>query len=309
MQVHVWLVFRTKTIKFYYFLVGLIHTNYDDEYKVNRKLSLSIMKIFGFGTNNITESRIHREIEAMVREVADFEGKPFNPHDVLSKSVSNVIIGIIFGHRFDYSDPHFQSLLEYSHKWVETVPFIIDIIPILEYLPSMRRQISDNVKAMEIFFEILEGEIGESLHSTDDNFVKRYIEGRGGDYDAGQLTYIIRDLVTAGTDTSMNTLLWAMIMLANSPKVQSSIREEIDSVVPRTRLPSLDDKPNLPYTEASMTELMRWRTLLPIGLPRLTMCDTEVNGFHIPAGTQVNVTYFTMKDCLSLSSSSSSSSS
>ena len=92
----------------------------------------------------------------------------------------------------------------------------------------------------------------------------------------------------AGSDTSMNTLLWAMITLANNPKVQSSIREEIDSVVPRTRLPSLEDKPNLPYTEASMTEVMRWRTLAPFGIPRQTLRDTEVHGFHVPVGTQVS---------------------
>ena len=84
---------------------------------------------------------------------------------------------------------------------------------------------------------------------------------RKENYDKEELLYTLRDLIIGGTDTSMNTLLWAMIMLANNPKVQSSIREEIDSVVPRTRLPSLDDKPNLPYTEASMTELMRWRSL------------------------------------------------
>ena len=98
----------------------------------------------------------------------------------------------------------------------------------------------------------------------------------------------MRNLILAGNDTSVNTLLWAMIMLANNPKVQSSILEEIDSVVPRTRLPSLDDKPNLPYTEASMTELMRWRTMAPLGIPRQTTCDTEVDGLFIPQGTQVS---------------------
>ena len=246
------------------------------------------MKIFGFGASRITEPKIHKEIESMIEEVTSLSGEPFNPSKLLSMSVSNVILGILFGHRFDYTDSKFQRLVQCSHEYVSNEPLVIDIIPILQYAPSMRRRILNILEVQKSFFEILEDEIRNGVDHSEVNFVTKYIEARGQGYDKEELRYVLRDLIFAGSDTSMNTLLWAMIMLANNPKVQSSIREEIDSVVPRTRLPSLDDKPNLPYTEASMTEVLRWKTLIPFGVPRQTLRDTKVHGFHVPVGTQVS---------------------
>jgi cytochrome P450 len=102
-----------------------------------------------------------------------------------------------------------------------------------------------------------------------------------------ELSYIIRDLVVAGTETSVTTIRWSLVTFANHPQIQSQIQKEIDSVVPRSRLPSLDDRPNLPYLEATILELMRRRTVAPLSIPRETSCDTEVSGYFIPAKSMV----------------------
>ena len=53
------------------------------------------------------------------------------------------------------------------------------------------------------------------------------------------------------------------------------------------RLPSLDDLPNLPYTEAFILEVMRRVTAVPLGTPHSTSRTTKLNGHTIPKGTQV----------------------
>ena len=68
-------------------------------------------------------------------------------------------------------------------------------------------------------------------------------KAKGGEYDREQLNFIVRDLLMAGTDTTANSMLWGLIMLANNPDVQRHLRQEIDMVVPRTRLPSLKRPP------------------------------------------------------------------
>lgn len=53
------------------------------------------------------------------------------------------------------------------------------------------------------------------------------------------------------------------------PDAQSKAQAEIDRVVGRDRLPTLDDRSMLPYTEALILELMRWAPPIPISTPKL----------------------------------------
>jgi cytochrome P450 len=125
-------------------------------------------------------------------------------------------------------------------------------------------------------------------HDSDDNFVKSYIEKSGEDYDERELVFILRDLILAGTETTSCQLSWAMVLLGNRPDIQERLRAEIDSVVPRERLPSIDDKSKLPYLEATILEMMRLKTIAPLSCPRKTLTDTEVSGYVIPADSMVS---------------------
>ena len=71
------------------------------------------------------------------------------------------------------------------------------------------------------------------------------------------------------------------------PEVQSRIQRELDDVVGQNRLPTLADRPSLPYTEATIQEIMRYGTIAPIGAPHYTDVDTTFRGYQIPKGTMV----------------------
>jgi len=78
-----------------------------------------------------------------------------------------------------------------------------------------------------------------------------------------------------------------MIALANNPTIQDRLRAEIDAVVPRDSLPSMNDQPKLPFVEATILEVLRWRTLLSLALPHTTLGDTNVGDYFVPAKTLV----------------------
>jgi len=72
--------------------------------------------------------------------------------------------------------------------------------------------------------------------------VHYYIKNQGPNYDEQQLFSTIRDLMGGGTETQSTTLGWAILLLANHPKIQERLHAEIDSVIGRHRSPTFDDR-------------------------------------------------------------------
>jgi len=52
----------------------------------------------------------------------------------------------------------------------------------------------------------------------------------------------VEDLVLAGVETSATFICWATVVLTNHVSVQERLHTEIDSVIGRQRLPTLDDR-------------------------------------------------------------------
>ncbi len=97
---------------------------------------------------------------------------------------------------------------------------------------------------------------------------------------------MIFDLFAAGLDGSANTLSYAMLLMANYPDIQAKVQSEIDRVC-ESRVPDYSDKSSLPYTEATIQEIMRYKTLAPLSLPRLTSQEVALEGYVLPKGTIV----------------------
>ena len=73
---------------------------------------------------------------------------------MLQKSVTNIICNVIFGSRFEYSDPDFHHLLKMIEFNFESGAFtsVVNYIPILRFLPRRKciQQVVSNVdKACE----------------------------------------------------------------------------------------------------------------------------------------------------------------
>ena len=65
-----------------------------------------------------------------------------------------------------------------------------------------------------------------------------------------QLKNICLDLWSAGIDTSTHVISWGILYILHHPEVARRIREELDSKICGDRIVTLDDKHNLPYTNA-----------------------------------------------------------
>ena len=59
-----------------------------------------------------------------------------------------------------------------------------------------------------------------------------------------------------------------MLAMVLHPEVVQRAQAQLDAVVGRDRLPTFNDQSQLPYIEAIVKEVMRWRPAGPMGLPR-----------------------------------------
>ena len=90
-----------------------------------------------------------------------------------------------------------------------------------------------------------------------------------------------------------------MAAMASHPQVQRRAQAEIDAIVGPNRLPTLDDKPLLPYTAALIKECLRWRNVTPLGFPHTVREDDEYKGYFIPKGSTIlPITWQVKSDCL-----------
>ncbi|KAG8226720.1 hypothetical protein J437_LFUL004370 [Ladona fulva] len=97
-----------------------------------------------------------------------------------------------------------------------------------------------------------------------------------------QLVALCKDLFSAGSETTSNTLGFATLFMVRYPEIQAKVHEELDRVIGRDRIPTLDDKPNLPYMNAVLLEVQRYCNVAAQSMLHRSTQDSEFRGYFIP---------------------------
>jgi len=268
--------------------LGIIQKCYNSAFRKYHQLTLSILKEFGFGQKTM-EQRIVTEAEALVHRIQGLNGANFDPSEFLNVCTINVIVSIMFGERLEHTDKKLIDLTHGYHDIINHDRRHVDLIPLRRFLPRYKDILQDTSRIVNFLYDSINECVDRSLLADEDSFVKRFVEREGEKYDRDELEYIVSDLLVAGSETTATSIHWSLVLLANHPDVQIRLHDEIDSVIPKDRLPSLDDMPKLPYVEAAMLELLRLKTVLPLSLKRSTVVNVQVGGYDIPAKTEIIV--------------------
>lgn len=73
-----------------------------------------------------------------------------------------------------------------------------------------------------------------------------------------------------------------MQLMLTPSSCTEKVQVEIDSVIGQSKQPSLDDRVNLPYTDAVIHEIQRMANIVPLSLPHITTKDLHVEGYTVP---------------------------
>jgi fumagillin biosynthesis cytochrome P450 monooxygenase len=105
--------------------------------------------------------------------------------------------------------------------------------------------------------------------------------------DENAIVWTAASLYGAAADTTVITLKAFTLAMLRFPKVQRQAQDELDQMLgSATRLPSLADRPELPYMEALLKESLRWWPIAPMGFPHAVTAPDgiEYRGMHVPHG-------------------------
>lgn len=103
----------------------------------------------------------------------------------------------------------------------------------------------------------------------------------------------VMNIFGAGTDTSSITVEWGLAELINKPEVMEKARQEIDSVVGKSRIVEESDIPSLPYMQAVVKEILRLHPTGPL-VVRESSEDCTIANYRIPAKTRLFVNLWSL---------------
>lgn len=85
-------------------------------------------------------------------------------------------------------------------------------------------------------------------------------------------------------EQTVSALSTFFLLMARFPDAQRRAQEELDRAV-GSRLPTMQDRPNLPYVQALVQEVLRWHPVTPLGVPHMSTQEDEYRGYRIPKGS------------------------
>lgn len=268
-------------------------------WKQQRRFALSTLKYFGFGKKSL-EPVILDEFAHCAKEFRDHKGKPFNPHLITNNAVSNIICSLVFGHRFDYNDKRFLKLMQQFDEALQIEASVwaqlYNSFPLLmRCLPGPHQTVKQIWNAVMEFVRV---EMNEHKKNWDPSESRDYIdcylkeiqmskEQDNNTFDEENLIVCVLDLFVAGSETTSTTLRWAFLYMAKYPEIQEKVQAEIDSVIGQSRQPTMQDRANLPYTDAVIHEIQRMGNIVPLSLPHATNREVQLGGYTIPKGVMI----------------------
>ncbi|XP_054154924.1 cytochrome P450 2E1-like [Oppia nitens] len=214
---------------------------------------------------NIVVDCVDKTVELMLeREGPD---KPIKPNDYIYMIFLNILANSAFNEK-----EYLKSLKWFDRKVYEKKSKVFSEmrelilkkfkLHYIDYNPNFQRDFCDTL------IEAKNVAINEGRKSAD------YLTD-------DRLSMCVFDMFFAGIETSEITFQWLLLLMTYYPEMQNRLKQEIETKI-GNRLPRHQDRQQCPYVMAFIAETLRFRNVLPLGLPHKSMVDSKIGNYTIP---------------------------
>ena len=271
-----------------------------------------------FSDVNRFNTLVQQETEQLCNLFTESTSEAHDLTPYLRNIVINFAFRLVFGDELkeDYS-VHFQSLMEKATDFTENNGAInlLDFFPWLHF--AFKKQCKATKAAVEELFGFVRGAYRQQRHanvkeagvnvaaSLDEISIRERDMLSAGKHDMANkqtkqpasdmsldeeaLVTILADTFGAGIETVSTTLCWAMLFILSAPGLQDDLKAELKREIGTDRLPTLQDRAKLPLLQATVLEVLRKSTVLPLALPHYTTEDSTVAGYRVAKGSTILV--------------------
>ncbi|PAA48239.1 hypothetical protein BOX15_Mlig009520g2 [Macrostomum lignano] len=268
-----------------------------------RRFTLQTLRDLGLGRRGVEE--IVQE-EAVQLLAALSSGKPVDTALPLSTASANVVCQLVFGSRLASEEPQFAELLEHFSRLTQNeesnvhnyifmaldplIGWCSPLVRLLSSTPASRQVVGSFTQLMR-FCERQRVAHGAHMAAEPRDFIEAHMIRQAapdsGVFNDTRLSLAVADLFIAGTDTTSNTLRWALLLMLRQPEAARLVREEIRREIGDHRLPGLQDRKVLNYTQATLEEVHRIASLVPLGLAHRLLDDISIGEYRLPRDSLV----------------------
>ncbi|KAF5371352.1 hypothetical protein D9615_009700 [Tricholomella constricta] len=222
-----------------------------------------------------------------------------NPENLminLRKLAGGIIMQLTYGYEVQDGDDPFVTLIENANDnfSAATVPgaFVVDFFPSLrnlpEWLPGMgfmalaRKWALATSNMIEIPFNYTKQQMAAGIARP--SFLSENLENEKNlaAEEIDDIKLAASSMYGGGADTTVSAEYAFFLAMVLNPDAQKKAQAEIDAVIGNDRLPTLADRPDLPYINAIVSEVLRWNSVAPTGVPHTAMEDGIIGGYLIP---------------------------
>eukprot|EP00026_Physarum_polycephalum_P007421 Phypoly_transcript_07481.p1 GENE.Phypoly_transcript_07481~~Phypoly_transcript_07481.p1 ORF type:complete len:527 (+),score=73.11 Phypoly_transcript_07481:44-1582(+) len=283
--------------------------------KEHRKFALSQLRNFGMGKNSLQDTVLF-EVNDIVAFLRKLDGKPTSAiKGLFTHHLANVTCNMAFGHRFAQDDVEFRRIagLVGENFAIGSHGSLLTVFPLLRYVPIKSlggnyKRFGDNFQSLLQFAKkLVDNHEKSRAPNWEQEAPKDYIdaflrkaksdikEGKHDTtFDMEQLYTSIVNLFVGGTETTSTTLRWGLVYMIEHQEIQQKVFHEIETVVGLDRDVNMEDRANLPFTEATIYETLRCGNLATLGgstMHKMSV-DAYLRGYFIPKGTIVSPNFY-----------------
>lgn len=219
-------------------------------------------------------------------------GEELEIKPLIQQTCANMFSQYMCSTRFDYEDTEFNKIVGYFDEifWEINQGYAVDFLPWLApfYHNHMNRIVhwSSTIRTFILERIINDRERNLDIDEPEKDFTDALLKSLIEDEDVSRDTiiFMLEDFI-GGHSAIGNLVMLALAYVVRNPEIGKQIQAEIGKITDNKRSVSLYDIESLPYTVATIYEVLRYSSS-PI-VPHVATEDAAIAGFGVTKGTVV----------------------